>query len=87
MVRRYIKKPAAIEAVRWTGYNFNEIQDFVGIGNVHFMRETNPPKIYIVTETGAVYALPGDYVTKDSSGEVLTYTKKVFDAYFEEASE
>lgn len=30
MVQRYIKKTPVVEAVRWTGYNFDEIQDFVG---------------------------------------------------------
>ena len=29
MVQRYIKKTPVVEAVRWTGYNFDEIQDFV----------------------------------------------------------
>lgn len=55
MVKRYIKKVPVVEAVRWTGYNFDEIQDFVGIGNAKFMRETNPPEIYIITEYQALH--------------------------------
>lgn len=87
MVKRYAKKPVNILAIRYTGYNIDEIRDFVGAGNLHIVENDDHRKIFIVTETGAVYALPGDYVTKDPNGEVLTYTKKVFDAYFEEATE
>lgn len=36
MVKRYIKKVPVVEAVRWTGYNFDEIQDFVGFNNAYF---------------------------------------------------
>ena len=85
MVKRYAKKPANILAVRYTGYNIDEICNFVGTGNLHVVDGDDHRKIFIVTELGAVYALPGDYVTNDPDGEVHTYTKKVFDMYFEEA--
>ena len=87
MIKKYIKKPSVLKAVHWTGHNFNEIEELVGVNNAHFLGIPTPDKIYIVTETGAVYALPGDYVTKDPNGQVSTYTKKVFNAYFEEATE
>lgn len=29
MVKRYVKRPIVICAVKWTGYNFDEIAEFV----------------------------------------------------------
>lgn len=29
MVKRYVKRPIVIRAVKWTGYNFDEIAEFV----------------------------------------------------------
>lgn len=85
MVQRYIKKTPVVEAVQWTGYNFDEIQDFVGAGNAKFMRETNPPEIYIITEYQALHPGIGDYIVKNSYGSFDTYTKSYFEQSFEEA--
>lgn len=87
MVRRYIKKPLVVEAVRWTGYNFDEIQHFVGVGNAKFMRETNPPEIYIITEYQALHPGIGDYIVKNSYSSFDIYTKSCFEQSFEEATE
>lgn len=85
MIQRYIKKTPVVEAVRWTGYNFDEIQDFVGAGNAKFMRETNPPEIYIITEYQTLHPGIGDYIVKNSYGSFDTYTKSHFEQSFEEA--
>lgn len=85
MIKRYIKKPIIIEAIRWTGYNFDEIQDFVGRGNAKFMRETNPPEIYIITEYQALHPGLGDYIVKNSHNSFDIYTKNCFEETFEEA--
>lgn len=87
MVKRYIKKPTTIEAVRWTGYNFDEIQDFVGTENVQFRRETNPPRIHIVTRYQALYLMVGDYIVKNSYGSFEAYTKGYFEETFGEVTE
>lgn len=87
MVKRYIKKPTTIEAVRWTGYNFDEIQDFVGTENVQFRRETNPPRIHIVTGYQALYLMVGDYIVKNSYGSFEAYTKGYFEETFGEVTE
>lgn len=85
MVKRYTKKTPSFEAVRWTGYNFDEIQDFVGRGDVKFVRETNPPEIHIVTRYQALYLKIGDYILKNSYGSFEVYTKDYFEETFEEA--
>ncbi len=87
MVKRYIKKIPVVEAVRWTGYNFDEIQDFVGSENVHFVRETNPPEIRIITKYQTLYLELGNYIVKNSYGRFDIYTKNYFEKLFEEASE
>lgn len=93
MVKKYIKKTPIVEAVQWTGYNFDEIQDFVGVGNVRFMRETNPPEIYIITEYQALHPGIGDYVVKNSyssldmyASSFDVYAKSHFEQSFEEAT-
>lgn len=86
MVKRYIKKPTTIEAVRWTGYNFDEIQDFVGFNNAYFQR-TNPPKVYIPTLEGAEYASIGDYIIKFADGEIRTCGADFFESNYEEIKE
>lgn len=87
MVKRYIKKVPVVEAVRWTGYNFDEIQDFVGSENAHFVREATPPEVYIITKYRALYLGVGDYVVKNSYGSFDVYTKSYFEKSFEEATE
>ena len=86
MVKRYIKKVPVVEAVRWTGYNFDEIQDFVGFNNAYFQR-TNPPKVYIPTLEGAEYASIGDYIIKFADGEIRTCDANLFKSTYEEATE
>lgn len=84
MVKRYIKKVSAVEAVRWTGYNFSEIQVFVGAENAHFIRETNPPEVYIATKYQAFHLGLGDYIVRNSYGIFDVYTKDYFERSFEE---
>ena len=56
-----------------------------GIGNAKFMRETNPPEIYIITEYQALHPGIGDYIVKNFYGSFDTYTKSYFEQSFEEA--
>lgn len=87
MVKKYVKKPIAIEAIQWTGCNFDEIQEFVGTENVQFRRETNPPRIHIVTRYQALYLMVGDYIVKNSYGSFEAYTKGYFEETFGEVTE
>lgn len=87
MVKRYVKKIPVVEAVRWTGYNFDEIQDFVGSENAYFTRETSSPEIRITTKYQALYLGLGNYIVKNSYGRFDIYTKNCFEKLFEEATE
>lgn len=87
MIKRYIKKIPVVEAVQWTGYNFDEIQDFVGSENAYFIRETSLPEIRITTKYQALYLELGNYIVKNSYGRFYIYTKNCFEKIFEEATE
>lgn len=87
MVKRYIKKVPVVEAVQWTGYNFDEIQDFVGYKNAHFVREANPPRVCIATKYQALHLGLGDYVVQNFYGTFDVYTKDYFEQSFEEVKE
>lgn len=87
MVKRYIKKPVAIEAMQWTGCNFDEVQEFVGFNNAYFQRMADPPKIYIPTPEGAEYASIGDYIIKFTDGEIRTCDAGFFESTYEEVKE
>ncbi len=87
MVKRYIKKPVAIEAMQWTGCNFDEVQEFVGFNNAYFQRMADPPQVYIPTPEGAEYASIGDYIIKFTDGEIRTCSRDFFELNYEEATE
>lgn len=87
MIKKYIKKQVSIIAIKWTGNNFSEIQEFVGLGNAYFQRMTDPPKVYIPTPSGVEYASVGDYIIKFADGEIRTCGADFFELTYEEVKE
>lgn len=71
-MNRYVKKPIAIEAVKWEGFNNDEIKDFAGDNvKIEVIREGDadrgiPPCIdcSIKTLEGVMTANVGDYIIK-----------------------
>jgi hypothetical protein len=63
--RLYRVRPSVIEAMRVTGSNFDELDEWTG-GVVMFVDYE-----------------PGDYIVKDSFGELHTYSPDAFFATFE----
>lgn len=71
-MNRYVKKPIAIEAVKWKGFNNDEIKDFAGDSvKIEVIREGDadrgiPPCIdcSIKTLEGVMTANVGDYIIK-----------------------
>lgn len=69
-MNRYVKKPIAIEAVKWKGFNNDEIKDFAGDNvKIEVIREGDadrgiPPCIdcSIKTLEGVMTANVGDYI-------------------------
>ena len=80
MIKRYRKKSTIIEAVQWTGDNYDEIQDFVdgecclAIGSF----------LYVETLDGFEEVRKGDYIIKDIENEFYLCKEGIFNRTYEE---
>lgn len=74
---KYRKKPVEIEAVRWTGENFTEIENFVGDS---LKRENYycTGEVVISTLEGDMKASFGDYIIKGVDGEFYPCKPDIF---------
>ena len=77
----YRKKPVVIEAVQYTGPNFEEIEAFVG-GDAEF----RDGKLLVATLEGPLYASPGDWIIKGVKGELYPCKPDVFSQTYEAVS-
>lgn len=98
MIKKYVKKPVEIEAVKWDGLNLNEIKDFVGDSLEYEIDDTNwrrglesrgyglPPTVIIRIKTleGTMMASKGDYIIKGIHGEFYACKPDVFTETYEE---
>lgn len=83
MIRKYIKKPISIEAVQYTGDNFDELQTFAkddvyiqdGYVFVHTIEGDMKMKNKV-----------GDYLIKGVRGEFYFCEKNIFEETYEEAT-
>lgn len=83
MIRKYIKKPISIEAVQYTGDNFDELQAFAkddvyiqdGLVYVHTLEGDMKMKNKV-----------GDYLIKGVRGEFYFCEKDIFEETYEEAT-
>lgn len=73
------KKPVVIEAVQWTGLNYEEMRKFMGVFSV------NMGRIPIKTLEGDIYASPDDWVIKGVNGEFYPCKPDIFDKTYEAA--
>lgn len=70
---KYRRKPATLEAIRWTGENYAEVEAFVP-ADVNYQAGWDGG-LYAVfwTEDGLVTVAPGEYVVKGANDYVYTY--------------
>ncbi len=60
-MKRYIKKPVAIEALIFTGDNYLECKNFIGENNIdNTLKYPN-----IITSEGVIRVSIGDYIIKE----------------------
>lgn len=71
---RYTKKPVTIEAVQWTGENYEEMRRFVPFG----VRRFDADGLHIKTLEGDMYAAQGDYIIKGVQGEFYPCKPDIF---------
>lgn len=88
MIRTYRKKPVDIEAVQFTGENFQEILDFSnGIAKRRIAYEGNEPietnSIDIQTLEGIMNASIGDYIIRGVEGEFYPCKPGIFEKTYE----
>jgi len=73
-IKKYVKKPIVIEAVKFTGFNFDEIEVFVG-GDA----ENRGSNLIVATLEGPLVASPGDWIIKGVRGEFYPCKPDVFE--------
>lgn len=80
MSTRYIRT-IVVDAVRFTGDNWDEIKEFIG---------EEPPsykRLYITTVGGHPFAYPGYWIIKGSDGRFTAMSDNEFLSTFEEMSD
>lgn len=88
MIKRYVKRPIVIRAVKWTGYNFDEISEFaegqpLTLYNTLY-NNLGITKLIIETLEGDIYAEVGDYIIQGVHGEYYSCKPDIFTETYEE---
>lgn len=84
MIKQYIKKPIPINAIQFTGKNFDELVSFAG----DFIYKNNN-EIFIHTLEGEMKMKNaiGDYLIKGVHGEFYFCEKSIFEETYEELTD
>lgn len=86
-MKKYRKKPVVIEAVRYTGNNYNEIAEWMRVNLGYEPGAQGSPEgveLAIPTLEGIMIASPGDYVIKGVAGEFYPCKPDIFEQTYEE---
>ena len=94
-MNRYVKKPIAVEAVKWKGFNNHEIEDFAGDSvKIEVIREGDadngiPPSVDCSIETleGVMKANVGDYIIKGVNGEFYPCKQDIFEKTYDKVDD
>ena len=85
MVKKYKTKPCEIEAIKWTGANFEEIAKFTNCkAYMELMYSSMKEELIIKTLEGDMMATVGDYIIKGLRGEFYPCKPDVFHKKYEE---
>ena len=85
MIKRYVKRPIVIRAVKWTGYNFDEIVEFIkGQPLTLYENSFGIKRLLIETLEGDMYAEVGDYIIQGVRGEYYSCKPNIFTETYEE---
>ena len=81
---KYRKKPVVIEAVQWTGKNWEEIEQFCTALRHQSLCDKS---LVIDTLEGTIVASVGDYVIKGVAGEFYPCKPDIFEKTYEAVEE
>ncbi len=81
MIKSYRKKPVVVQAIQWTGQNYDEICDFTK-GGVYGSEQ--PASLDVHTLEGTSVTSLGDYIVKGTRGELRTCKPDIFYMNYEE---
>jgi hypothetical protein len=78
------KKPVVIEAVRYTGDNYAELQEFLtGARETTTGPAQHSDRMVISTLEGDLNASPGDWIIKGVKGEFYPCKPDIFEALYD----
>lgn len=80
---KYRKKPVVIEAIQWTGENYNQVCKFVG-KRLDIATGHNDVGLMIRTLEGTMFASQGDYIIRGIKGEYYPCKPDIFEETYEE---
>jgi hypothetical protein len=80
--QRFRKKPVVIEAMPWTGTNFDEITAWAG-GATLFVKAAPSQLLFINTLEGVMEANAGDWIIRGIKGELYPCKPDVFTLSYE----
>lgn len=84
MVKTFVKKPIQVQAIQWTGDNYEELVDFVG--NVMFPYSFKD-EVIIETLEGEVIARRSDWIIRGINGEFYPCKPDIFEKTYEEVKQ
>ena len=80
---KYRKKPIIIEAIQWTGFNINEVRQFMKPKYPAMSHEVKPNCLIISNLEGNYYASLGDWIIKGIKGEFYPCKPDIFEETYE----
>jgi len=79
MIKTYVKKPVKISAIKWTGENGEEVQEFIGDNGY-----VKGQYVEIGTLEGLMIASVEDWIIKGIKGEFYPCKPDIFAASYKE---
>jgi len=83
---KYRKKPEEVEAMQYTGENYNDISEFLGTPPAYPIMplpESKPIVIRSPSQRVDAVAVVGDYIVKDADESFYVYTQSGFECTYE----
>lgn len=80
---RYVKRPVEVEAIEWTGENFEEIKEFCKPRLAFINSGPYNTDLIIETLEGDHHAQIGDFIIKGIKGECYPCKPDIFAATYE----